>query len=54
MRRCNSDKIREILDWAPSTTRRYRMERTYRWVYDRVRARVDGRRFVGRTAEGGI
>jgi GDP-D-mannose 3',5'-epimerase len=48
----NSDNslIREVLGWAPSITLHDGMDRTYRWVYDQVKARMDGRPFVGGTA----
>jgi GDP-D-mannose 3', 5'-epimerase len=44
----NSDNtlIRQVLDWAPSISLRDGMERTYRWVYDQVKARADGRPFI--------
>jgi nucleoside-diphosphate-sugar epimerase len=47
----NSDNtlIREVLGWAPLTALCDGMERTYRWVYDQVKARMDGRPFVGGT-----
>ncbi len=47
----NSDNtlVREVLGWAPSTALRDGMERTYRWVCDQVKARLDGRPFVGGT-----
>jgi GDP-D-mannose 3', 5'-epimerase len=47
----NSDNtlIREVLDWAPSITLRSGMDRTYRWVYDQLQARMEGRPFVGGT-----
>ena len=45
----NSDNtlIRDVLGWAPSITLRDGMERTYRWVYDQVKARAEGRPFSG-------
>ena len=48
----NSDNtlIRQVLGWAPSTTLRDGMERTYRWVYDQVKAQIDGRPAVDDTA----
>ncbi|MFG2824448.1 NAD-dependent epimerase/dehydratase family protein [Kitasatospora sp. NPDC048365] len=41
----NSDNTRIVkeLDWAPSVPLRTGLERTYRWVYDQVKARRDGR-----------
>ncbi len=44
----NSDNtlIKEVLDWAPSTRLVDGMQKTYAWVYDQVRARVEGRPFV--------
>jgi GDP-D-mannose 3',5'-epimerase len=44
----NSDNnlIRQILGWAPSITLREGMEKTYRWIYDRTKARAEGRPFV--------
>ncbi|HVB15966.1 MAG TPA: NAD-dependent epimerase/dehydratase family protein [Stellaceae bacterium] len=45
----NSDNtlIRDVLGWAPSISLRDGMERTYRWVYDQVKARAEGRPFSG-------
>jgi len=47
----NSDNtlIREVLGWAPSIALRDGMDRTYRWVYDQVKARMEGRPFTGGT-----
>lgn len=44
----NSDNtlIREVLDWAPSIKLVDGMEKTYRWIYDQVKARAEGRVFV--------
>jgi GDP-D-mannose 3', 5'-epimerase len=44
----NSDNtlIRQVLGWAPSTKLVDGMEKTYRWVYDQVKARTEGRVFV--------
>jgi GDP-D-mannose 3', 5'-epimerase len=44
----NSDNtlIKERLDWAPSISLRSGMEQTYRWVYDQVKARDEGRPYV--------
>jgi len=36
-----------MLGWAPSTPLQDGMEKTYRWVYDQVKARSEGRRFIG-------
>jgi GDP-D-mannose 3',5'-epimerase len=47
----NSDNtlIRQVLGWSPSIALRDGMERTYRWVFDQVKARMEGRLFVGGT-----
>ena len=44
----NSDNtlISNVLDWVPATPLRVGMEKTYAWVYDQVRARIDGRAAV--------
>jgi GDP-D-mannose 3', 5'-epimerase len=44
----NSDNtlIRQVLGWVPSTKLADGMEKTYRWVYDQTKARVEGRSFV--------
>ena len=44
----NSDNtlIKEKLSWAPSISLRSGMEQTYRWVYDQVKARHEGRPYV--------
>ena len=44
----NSDNtlIKQILSWAPSIKLGDGMEKTYRWIYDQVRARAEGRPFV--------
>ena len=44
----NSDNtlIRETLGWEPSISLRTGMEETYRWIYDQVKARAEGRSFV--------
>jgi nucleoside-diphosphate-sugar epimerase len=44
----NSDNtlISDVLGWAPSIRLRDGMEKTYRWVYDQVKARAEGRPFV--------
>jgi nucleoside-diphosphate-sugar epimerase len=44
----NSDNtlIRGVLGWAPSIRLIDGMEKTYRWVYDQVKARAEGRVFV--------
>jgi nucleoside-diphosphate-sugar epimerase len=44
----NSDNtlISEVLGWAPSTKLANGMQKTYEWIYDQVRARVEGRPFV--------
>jgi nucleoside-diphosphate-sugar epimerase len=38
--------IKEVLGWAPSIKLRDGMEKTYCWIYDQVKARAEGRRFV--------
>jgi nucleoside-diphosphate-sugar epimerase len=38
--------IKEVLGWAPSINLRDGMEKTYSWIYDQVKARAEGRRFV--------
>jgi GDP-D-mannose 3',5'-epimerase len=44
----NSDntRIRQVLRWAPSIPLVDGMEQTYRWIYDQVKARAEGRQFV--------
>jgi nucleoside-diphosphate-sugar epimerase len=44
----NSDNtlIRDVFGWAPSISLRVGMEKTYRWIYDQVKARAEGRPFV--------
>jgi len=44
----NSDNtlIREVFGWAPSVKLLDGMEKTYRWIYDQVKARAEGRQFV--------
>lgn len=44
----NSDNtlIRRVLGWAPSVKLYDGMEKTYRWIYDQVKARAEGRAFV--------
>jgi GDP-D-mannose 3',5'-epimerase len=44
----NSDNtlIRKSLQWAPSIRLREGMEKTYRWIYDQVKARAENRPFV--------
>ena len=44
----NSDNtlIRKVLGWTPSTKLIGGMERTYRWIYDQVKARAEGKSFV--------
>jgi len=45
----NSDNalIRQALNWTPATRLSDGMEQTYRWVFEQVKARFDGRTFVG-------
>ena len=38
--------IKVALGWAPSVPLQWGMEKTYRWVYDQVNARVHGGAFV--------
>lgn len=44
----NSDNtlIRKSFQWAPSIRLREGMEKTYRWIYDQVKARAENRPFV--------
>jgi GDP-D-mannose 3', 5'-epimerase len=44
----NSDNalIRQVLKWAPSTKLHDGMEKTYRWIYDQVKARASGRAVI--------
>lgn len=44
----NSDntRIKQVLRWAPSIRLDDGMEKTYRWIYDQVKARAEGRAFV--------
>jgi nucleoside-diphosphate-sugar epimerase len=44
----NSDNvlIKQVLGWAPSISLRDGMEMTYRWIYDQVKARAEGRPFI--------
>ena len=44
----NSDNtlIKAKLAWAPSTSLRTGMERTYRWIYDQAKAREEGRPYI--------
>jgi GDP-D-mannose 3', 5'-epimerase len=44
----NSDNtlIRKVLGWAPSIKLKDGMEKTYRWIYDQVKARTEGSPFV--------
>ena len=48
----NSDNtlIKERLAWAPSTSLRTGMERTYRWIYDQAKAREEGRPYIAAAA----
>jgi len=38
------------LAWAPSTSLRAGMERTYRWIYDQAKAREEGRPYIAAAA----
>jgi len=44
----NSDNtlIRQVFNWAPTVKLTEGMEVTYRWIYDQVKARAEGRPFV--------
>jgi GDP-D-mannose 3', 5'-epimerase len=44
----NSDNtlVRDVLGWVPSTKLKDGMEKTYRWIYDQVKARAEGRPFI--------
>jgi GDP-D-mannose 3',5'-epimerase len=44
----NSDntRIRKVLGWVPSIKLADGMEKTYRWIYDQVKARTEGRPFI--------
>jgi len=44
----NSDNtlIEKVFGWAPSISLQDGMEVTYRWIYDQVKARAEGRQFV--------
>ena len=48
----NSDNtlIKAKLAWAPSTSLRTGMERTYRWIYDQAKAREEGRPYIAAAA----
>jgi len=48
----NSDNtlIKAKLAWAPSTSLRAGMERTYRWIYDQAKAREEGRPYIAAAA----
>jgi GDP-D-mannose 3', 5'-epimerase len=48
----NSDNtlIKAKLAWAPSTSLRAGMERTYRWIYDQAKAREKGRPYIAAAA----
>ena len=48
----NSDNalIKAKLGWTPSNPLRIGMEKTYRWIYDQVKAREEGRRYIGAAA----
>jgi hypothetical protein len=38
--------IHQAFQWAPSIDLEAGMEKTYRWIYDQVKARAEGRQFV--------
>ena len=44
----NSDNtlINQVLGWSPSVSLHDGMEKTYHWIFDQVKARAEGRRFV--------
>jgi nucleoside-diphosphate-sugar epimerase len=44
----NSDNtlIKQVLGWTPSITLHDGLEKTYRWIYDQVKARAEGLPFV--------
>lgn len=44
----NSDNtlIEKVLGWTPSVSLEDGMEKTYRWIFDQVKARAEGRPFV--------
>jgi GDP-D-mannose 3',5'-epimerase len=44
----NSDNtlVRQVLGWAPSISLHDGMEKTYRWIYQQVKARAENRPFV--------
>jgi nucleoside-diphosphate-sugar epimerase len=44
----NSDNvlIKQVLGWAPSISLRDGLEMTYRWIFDQVKARAEGRPFI--------
>jgi nucleoside-diphosphate-sugar epimerase len=44
-RNSDNDLIKKVLGWAPSISLRDGMEKTYRWIYDQVKARAEGRPF---------
>jgi GDP-D-mannose 3', 5'-epimerase len=48
----NSDNtlIKAELAWAPNTSLRTGMERTYRWIYDQAKAREEGRPYIAAAA----
>jgi GDP-D-mannose 3',5'-epimerase len=42
-RNSDNSRLREILHWQPTTTLEQGLERTYRWIEEQVRARLQGR-----------
>jgi GDP-D-mannose 3',5'-epimerase len=44
-RNSDNDLIKKVLGWAPSISLQDGMEKTYRWIYDQVKARAEGRPF---------
>jgi nucleoside-diphosphate-sugar epimerase len=44
-RNSDNELIKKVLNWAPSISLYDGMEKTYRWIYDQVKARAEGRPF---------
>ena len=51
-RNCDNTLIRETLGWAPSTSLRDGLERTYRWIYDEMKGGDPDSRFVVESYDG--
>jgi GDP-D-mannose 3',5'-epimerase len=45
-RNSDNERIHQVLGWAPSIKLAEGMDKTYRWIYDQVKARAEGRAFV--------